>query len=463
MKNSRISILVVVCASLALVSFLSYQTIHANSVLEDREGQTDKCCHSDDVDDLAKHRESCVFNNIMGVVDVDSIIDGQIAKNSLPPDFYLDIPKKATSAIDSGLDFLMKAQHPGGGWGAGLHSSQHVIDPHAVKTDPATTSMVALAIIRSGSTFESGPYSENLKKAHDYLLSCVDNSEHIEHTITDLTGTQIQSKLGQSIDVILATQYFTRSLDVLNDGAMEQRTRECLQVCVIKIESTQQVDGSYKGGTWAGLLNSAYATNALEMAVQYDIEVNEETLQQSRNYQKSNYSVEDASGSTTDGAGVMLYSVSSSSRASATEAKRAKKEIQVAKDSGILPDTATVNVQNLQTLGYSYSNASNMDVANSVYESSKVVATQDQVMAGFGNNGGEEFLSFLQTGEGMIVAEDMEWKGWYEKVSQRMIDIQENNGSWRGHHCITSPVFCTASAVLILSINNDIDQLAAIE
>ena len=88
-------------------------------------------------------------------------------------------------------------------------------------------------------------------------------------------------------------------------------------------------------------------------------------------------------------------------------------------------------------------------------------AQQNDVMNGFGSNGGEEFLSYLQTGEGMIMSKDDGWKKWYDNVSGRLLSIQNNDGSWNGHHCITSPVFCTATAVLILSVNKDIDRLVA--
>ena len=82
-------------------------------------------------------------------------------------------------------------------------------------------------------------------------------------------------------------------------------------------------------------------------------------------------------------------------------------------------------------------------------------------MSGFGNNGGEEFLSFLQTGESMIIAKDNGWRNWYGATTDRLLAIQNTDGSWQGHHCITSPVFCTATSLLILSINNDIAQLVA--
>lgn len=82
-----------------------------------------------------------------------------------------------------------------------------------------------------------------------------------------------------------------------------------------------------------------------------------------------------------------------------------------------------------------------------------------EVISGFGNNGGEEFLSFLQTGESMIVNQDEEWKKWYDDVSGRIMSIQNNDGSWNGHHCITSPVFCTATCLMILTVENDIKKL----
>ncbi len=94
--------------------------------------------------------------------------------------------------------------------------------------------------------------------------------------------------------------------------------------------------------------------------------------------------------------------------------------------------------------------------------SAKVQAQRADVMDGFGSNGGEEFLSYLQTGESMIIGKDNSWQQWYDNISGRMLKIQNNDGSWNGHHCITSPVFCTATSLLILSINNDIDSLTKI-
>ena len=76
-------------------------------------------------------------------------------------------------------------------------------------------------------------------------------------------------------------------------------------------------------------------------------------------------------------------------------------------------------------------------------------------MEGFGSNGGEEFMSYLMTGEGMLMQGDNDWKKWYDMMEGKLVNIQNQDGSWNGHHCITSPVFCTATCLLILSIHND--------
>ena len=64
-------------------------------------------------------------------------------------------------------------------------------------------------------------------------------------------------------------------------------------------------------------------------------------------------------------------------------------------------------------------------------------------------------MSFLMTGESLMMQGGDEWKKWYDVTTGKLINIQNNDGSWNGHHCITSPVFCTATCLLILSIHND--------
>ncbi len=239
---------------------------------------------------------------------------------------------------------------------------------------------------------------------------------------------------------------------------MEHRIKDAVGVCIAKIEKGQSDNGSFSGGAWAGVLQSSFATTALESAESKGIEVDTVVLNNARNYQSGNYNSESGTVKTDDAAGVMLYSISSTSRNTAQDANKAKTEINRAKEEGKLDKDAEITTENLKKAGMSEAEAMKVVSAYEINTAAKTQAMSNDVMTGFGNNGGEEFLSFLQTGEGMIVGNDNTWKKWYDNVSVTLLNIQEPDGNWSAHHCITKPVFCTATAVLILSINNDVED-----
>ncbi len=362
-------------------------------------------------------------------------------------------------AVRDGLQWLSEAQLPNGGYGAGSHSAQHIRDPHAVKSDPATTAMVGMALLRSGTTLVKGSHSENLEKALNYILETVESAEAGDPYITKVRNTQIQSKLGQNIDAVLAGQFLSNILDRNLAGVDRKRVVRCLDICVGRIQQGTDADGKQRGAGWAGVLQSGMANSALESAMAVGADVDKEVLERSKKYQKGNYNENDGSVKTDDGAGIMLYSVSGSVRASAKEARKAKADINKAKAEGKLAPDAEVNAENLEEIGYVRGEAQKYGTAYNVYESAKQVAQQDEVLDGFGNNGGEEFLSYLQTGESMLVSKDDDWKNWYDQMSGRILKIQNQDGSWNGHHCITSPVFCTATSLLLLTVEEDMDFL----
>lgn len=391
--------------------------------------------------------KGCVFRTVMGEESSDS-------------SFIYKTPEKVLTSMTRGLAWIVEAQNTNGGWGAGSHSRQDIKDPHAVQTDPATTSMVAMALLRSGNTLTSGTNAPQLKKALNYLLETVEKSAPSHLNITELTGTQIQSKLGANIDVVLTAQFLSDIVDQAgSDELLKRRIEKALDVCVSKIQKAQSENGSTAGAGWAGVLQSSFATNALEAAESKGAKVDKKALDKSREFQKKNYDPKSGDVNTEMGAGVVLYSVTGSARASAKEARKVKEELARAKAEGRVDATAPVTAENLEKIGYDKDDALKYSTAYNVYESAKVQAQKEDVMSGFGNNGGEEFMSYLQTGESMIISKDDSWKKWYDNVSGRLLKIQNNDGSWNGHHCITSPVFCTATCLLILSVNNDVEKL----
>jgi hypothetical protein len=364
-------------------------------------------------------------------------------------------PEKVDAAIKKGLDWISAAQNKDGGWGAGNHSRQDIMDPHAVKSDPATTSLVAMSLLRTDNTLQKGKYTRNLRTALDFLLKAVENCPDNQPYLTTLTNTQAQTKLGRNIDVILTSQFLTNILQYpAGDADLKKRIEKALDKCIARIERGQDKDGSWKDGGWAPVLQSALANNALETAGDIGRKVNKDVLKRSRDYQSGNFDVKTNSVVTGKAAGIMLYGLSSTTRASAKEAREAKDLVEKARKEGKIKSTE-VNEENLKAAGASTTEAKQLATAYDINMASRKQAVREDVMQGFGNNGGEEFMSFLMTGESMVIQGGNDWKKWYEMMSNKLVNIQNNDGSWNGHHCITSPVFCTATCLLILSIDND--------
>ncbi|MEZ4874661.1 MAG: hypothetical protein R2793_04255 [Flavobacteriaceae bacterium] len=393
--------------------------------------------------------DGCVFMTLMG------------EQSSQDFDVFMTSENLSLSIRD-GLAWLGEAQLPSGGYGAGSHAAQNIMDPHAVKADPATTAMVAQAFLRSGITLQKGAYSHNLKKAIDYLLEAVESVPQNAAYITEVRGTQIQTKLGQNIDAVLTAQLLSNLLDRNLKGIDTKRVARCLDICVSKIEANTDASGRQTGAGWAGVLQSGLAYSALESAEAVGATVDKKVLERSKKYQKDNYDSDSGNIKTEDGAGVMLYTVSNSVRASAKEAREVEEAMNKAKKEGKLASNAPVSVENLKKIGYAESEAMEYNTSYKVYQSGKDAAQREDVLNGFGNNGGEEFLSFLQTGESLAVNQDKDWKEWYNNMSGRILKIQNQDGSWNGHHCITSPVFCTATSILLLTVENDIDFLSKV-
>jgi hypothetical protein len=202
------------------------------------------------------------------------------------------------------------------------------------------------------------------------------------------------------------------------------------------------------------VLQSALANNALESADAMGRKVDSSVLARGYKYQNSNFDANTNAVVTDKAAGVMLYGLSSTTRASAKESRRAKDIVEKAKKDGKIKDDK-ITEENLREAGINTTDAKQLMTAYSINKSSQEQAQRSDVLAGFGNNGGEEFMSFLMTGEALMMQGGDSWKKWYDATTGKLVNIQNQDGSWNGHHCITSPVFCTATCLLILSIHND--------
>lgn len=372
-----------------------------------------------------------------------------------------ELPAEVQTSIEKGNSWIATAQQPDGGWGSGSHTRQDVNDPHAVPSDPATTSVVCLSLLRTGNTLTTGVYHDAMARATGFLLKAIESWPQNQPRLTTLQGTQPQVKLGENIDAILTVQYLSQLLKYGQTDSWKQRIESAVNKCVRRIEKEQDTDGGWKGGGWAPVLQSSLADQALEGAKDVGIAVDSTVLERSKSYQNGNFDTATKSAVTGKAAGVMLYAFSSTTRSSAKEARKAKDILSKAKKAGRVREEEGLNEITLSRAGLAPAEAKKLTTAYLINENTRQQATRSDVMEGFGSNGGEEIISYLMTGESILMQGNAsEWKKWYDAMSKQMIGIQQPDGHWQGHHCITSPVFCTAAALLVLSINNDWNSTA---
>ena len=73
-----------------------------------------------------------------------------------------------------------------------------------------------------------------------------------------------------------------------------------------------------------------------------------------------------------------------------------------------------------------------------------------QFIQGFGSNGGEEFLSYMNISETLVVRGGKDWLAWDKGITDSLVRVQDKDGGWSGQHCITGRTFCTATALLTM-------------
>ncbi|MHC4854195.1 MAG: hypothetical protein ACYTF5_19510 [Planctomycetota bacterium] len=86
-------------------------------------------------------------------------------------------------------------------------------------------------------------------------------------------------------------------------------------------------------------------------------------------------------------------------------------------------------------------------------DSAKRLLSSDRFLTGFGSMGGEEFISYMNISDSLSRhkdAKDGAWSKWNGSIKERLEKLQNKNGTWAGHHCITGRVACTSAAILTL-------------
>ena len=80
----------------------------------------------------------------------------------------------------------------------------------------------------------------------------------------------------------------------------------------------------------------------------------------------------------------------------------------------------------------------------------KAQLADPRFVTGFGSIGGEEFFSYLNISDSLHRAGGPEWERWNSDMKAKILKMQNEDGTWAGHHCITGRVAVTSAAILML-------------
>jgi len=390
-------------------------------------------------------------------------------------------PKPLSEQVKKGLAWLVEHQNEDGGWGQGEESSHMGRDQANLKdkSNVADTAMAAMALIRAGSTPAKGDHAANIVAAIDFICGQIEAADDKSLYVTDIRGTRVQGKIGTYVDTFLAANLLAEVKDRMPDAAGNQRVFAALDKVLDKIEKNQKDDGGWDNQGWAGGLGGAMGQKALARAKQVGMDVDEAALD------KAQEGAQAAAAPTSDGrfrddgrsAGIELYSAATSvggladsSKANVVRRQEAQRKAEQAQAENAAlaealpaatePERKRIEAQvreNNDRIKANEAKIAEYDKADQDLEQAKaalIVRMEDKgFVAGFGNNGGEEFLSYLQIGEALVVDGGEAFKDWDQKMTKNLNNVQNDDGSWSGHHCITGRTFCTSAALMVLTID----------
>lgn len=362
-------------------------------------------------------------------------------------------PKPLSDNVKKGLAYLVKRQLPGGGWGQGEESAK-MGGGGALQSKPnvADSCMAIFALVRSGSTPKSGEYSKAILKGLEYICSEIEKSPEKGLSITSQKGTRVQQKIGPYIDTFLAANVLADVKDNMPDDKGTKRIAAAIHKVMDKIEKNQRKDGSWDNKSWAGTLGQSIATRAVNNVAAKGVKVKDSVRDKATTFAAKDFDSKTGKFSKGAGsAGVELYSGGASLNGmQQAEVRNGQLRIAYAKKLERKDTSDKERAEIKKQLKNFADNKAKLDKARKAI----VKRMEDKkFIAGFGSNGGEEFLSHLNIGEALVLKGGEDWAKWDKTMTRNMNRIQNKDGSWTGHHCITGRTFCTSAALLVLMVD----------
>ncbi len=307
---------------------------------------------------------------------------------------FQEMTELSTASVQRGTDWLLSTFNPDGGCGVDVDRP----------SDIGCTAITGLALLSQGSTPMRGPHAKSARQVLSFILRAVDTMPLDD--ITQLTQTQLQNKIGRHAHSFFAAAYLSQ---VLGEVDHPEKVHKALRKLIEVIQRAQQNDGSWGEGSWAPVLGTVMGWVSLRgghfagCRVLVSIERTERKLLGQMENEASGWMH-------------TLYKNAS-------------------------------GVRVLQALG-----KADEPTAAKAFKDILRTVTADRTP--FTQAGGEEYLAFHLINECMLQSGGKKWEQWFPCVRGRLIEAQNQDGSWTGHHCITSRTFCTAASLLVLTSPN---------
>jgi len=374
--------------------------------------------------------------------------------------FDNDAKDPVDAAVSRGLKWLVSTQGKDGGWGQDGGETTYVRQGERLESngnDVANTAVVAEALLHTGSTPTHGPYREPLARAVDFILAHVEKSPVDGLAVTDLQGTQIQRKLGPYIDTFMAAKLLAELDGDMGSTQTNARVRQDLQKCVAKIEKSQLKDGSWNiAGGWAPVLGTSMASQSLAIAQAKGVADTKVAMAKVSEYSKKQFAP--PAGAVGSAAGGGVGSGSGGGYGPGVSAGISGGVPASTMTVAVMADSASAGValyqgaQALEQLTRTdkdrKENAAQIKAINSALANEKFVS-------GYGSIGGEEFFSWLNVSESLRRTGGPDWQKWNGEMKTKLVKLQNDDGTWAGHHCITGRVAVTSAAILLLRADRE--------
>jgi len=302
--------------------------------------------------------------------------------------------KSSEKAARKGLDWLKKVANRDGGYGVDVGQT----------SDIGCSCMVGLAMMARGTTPIEGAHRAALRKTRAYVIKQTEKMP--SNDITAQENTQLQRKIGRHAHSFFASLFLSQVMGLGTDPSIVKPAIKKVVKAVVKAQSS---NGDWGSTSWAPTLGTVMGWVSLraadfaglsvggapEKTAEHLIEKMSANLNQSRGWMHDLY--KNASGIR------VLYAMQMEDK----------------------------------------------PITKKAFADALRLVSKDNTP--FTQAGGEEFLAFHLITETMLKKGGKDWNKWYPVVRDKLIKVQNNDGSWVGHHCITSRTFCTAAAILVLT------------